>query len=152
MFSKKMNILLMLALLLCLFIIPHSFALDPSSSNDLSIADNSDSNDLVIPDCKNVKDIDEGDVLLDDASSNGATDNLSSSDKVSDIYKSNESSNSLLNENNNDKSANAPNDNGADTTKSTKNIDIFIISDNPGTNILDDAFEELSTIYDFTNM
>ena len=90
---KNKKYFCVLILLITIFIIPYSFAMDNSTSDDVSISDND--NTLLI------------DNAIEESPNN---DNLGS----------------------------------ADSSKS-QNITLFIVSDNPGTNILDKASEELSS-------
>ena len=97
---KNKKYFCVLILLITIFIIPYSFALDNSTSDDVSVSDN---------------------------------DNV------------------LLNDNSVEKSVN--NDNlGSDDSSKSRNITLFIVSDNPGTNILDKASDELSSSQNLSNI
>ena len=99
-YLKNKKYFFVLVLLITIFIIPYSFALDNSTSNDVSISDN---------------------------------DNV------------------LLNDNSVEKSVNNDNLGSVDSSKS-QNITLFIVSDNPGTNILDKASDELSSSQNLSNI
>ena len=96
---KNRKYFCLLILLITIFIIPHSFALDNSTSNDLSISDNDNA------------------VL----NSNTVEESVSNNNLISDSSKS-------------------------------QNITLFIVSDNPGTNILDKASDELSGSQNLSNI
>ena len=96
---KNKKYFCLLILLITIFIIPHSFALDNSTANDLSISDNED-------------------IVLTD---NTVEKSVSNNNLMSDSSKS-------------------------------QNITLFIVSDNPGTNILDKASDELSGSQNLSNI
>ena len=96
---KNKKYFCLLILLITIFILPHSFALDNSTSNDLSISDNDNT------------------VLTDN------------------VVEESVSNNNLM----------------SDSSKS-QNITLFIVSDNPGTNILDKASDELSGSQNLSNI
>ncbi|WP_296895182.1 cobaltochelatase subunit CobN [uncultured Methanobrevibacter sp.] len=96
---KNKKYFCLLILLITIFIIPHSFALDNSTANDLSISDNED-------------------IVLTD---NTVEKSVSNNNLMSDSSKS-------------------------------QNITLFIVSDNPGTNILDKASDELRGSQNLSNI
>ena len=100
MFLKNKKYFCVLILLITIFIIPYSFALDNSTSDDVYLSDND---------------------------------------------------NTVLNDNAVEESVNHDNLGSADSSKS-QNITLFIVSDNPGTNILDKASDELSSSQNLSNI